>query len=355
MAKILLLDDSTTILKVVRLTFASQPSFQILWARTSGEAEKMIAADCPDVIIGYVHFAAEKSVDFFKRIRTLQSKILFLNENTEDILPLQKAGFEYFLKKPFVSEELKNKVESLLQIFSTPQKKQPQNINSIGIAHNDSLENKDLSITQMVPTILAVPVLPQLEFDKPDTPRMPPPTPPTLNWKETIKEDEPPEMSFDLENIEKKYRETLGEQTLPKNNKIELMEETSEPFVLEDVKVNTVLTSAQETTPPKTEEPNLDFSNLENTISSRIEVGLLRNIQIEVLNAKQKVFQELKDSLKEEIIAEIRRVAPVLLKEIVQENLSKEVRSTVEVWTKSEGANICRDEIQKTIQKVLDS
>jgi hypothetical protein len=115
MTKLLLLDDSVTIQKVVRLTFASQPTFEIETVRTEAEARSFLMKKKPDLVIGYARFCADRTAQFFDEIQKNGTDVLVLAESNENKDNFERVGLKHFLKKPFLSEELKKNVANLLQ------------------------------------------------------------------------------------------------------------------------------------------------------------------------------------------------------------------------------------------------
>jgi|GEM_PF-3969375 len=110
MTRVLLLDDSLTILKVVRLTFASTPGYEVDVAKTEADARTQLERAPPDVVVGYARFCQERTPHFFEEIRKRCPHVLVLTESNENTGAFESAGFRRFLKKPFHSEELRKAV-----------------------------------------------------------------------------------------------------------------------------------------------------------------------------------------------------------------------------------------------------
>ncbi|MEY4064622.1 MAG: Response regulator receiver domain, partial [Pseudomonadota bacterium] len=122
MARILLLDDSSVMHRVVRLTFADDPRLEILVARDSGEVDLNLSGGRADLIIAYVRFSGIVDPRYFESLRLLTPRILLLAESEENLDDFTKAGFHRVLRKPFNSDELRQIVDEMLeQPVSAPQ------------------------------------------------------------------------------------------------------------------------------------------------------------------------------------------------------------------------------------------
>lgn len=114
MAKILLLDDSPVMHRVVRLTFADDASAEIAVARNPPEAELALSTSANDLVIAYVRFPGSVDLAYFQSIRKMSSRVLLLAESEENLDHFISAGFSAILRKPFHSDELRLAVEELL-------------------------------------------------------------------------------------------------------------------------------------------------------------------------------------------------------------------------------------------------
>jgi CheY-like chemotaxis protein len=114
MAKILLLDDSPTMHRVVRLTFADDQRLEIAVARTRAEADQTLSMQPPELIIAYVRFDGLTDPRYFQTLRMVTSRVLLLAESEENLDQFARAGFDRVLRKPFHSDELRQVVEDML-------------------------------------------------------------------------------------------------------------------------------------------------------------------------------------------------------------------------------------------------
>ncbi|MEN9824481.1 MAG: Response regulator receiver domain [Pseudomonadota bacterium] len=114
MAKILLLDDSPTMHRVVRLTFADDQRLEIAVARTRAEADQTLSMQPPELIIAYVRFDGLTDPRYFQTLRMVTSRVLLLAESEENLDQFARAGFDRVLRKPFHSDELRQVVEEML-------------------------------------------------------------------------------------------------------------------------------------------------------------------------------------------------------------------------------------------------
>ncbi len=107
MRRILLLDDSANIQKVVKLTFSGDASCEVKIARNEDEAQVVLSEAKPDAVIAYVHFPKGDNVKYFLGVRKICQNILLLAESDVDVGVLVSAGFSQILRKPFVSSKLR--------------------------------------------------------------------------------------------------------------------------------------------------------------------------------------------------------------------------------------------------------
>ncbi len=120
MARILLLDDSPVMHRVVRLTFADDPRMEIAVARTPSEADQNLAAGQVDLIISYVRFGGMIDARYFEALSFVSPRILLLAESEENLEDFTRAGFNSVLRKPFHSDELRQVVEEMLLKEAVP-------------------------------------------------------------------------------------------------------------------------------------------------------------------------------------------------------------------------------------------
>ena len=120
MAKIMLLDDSPVMHRVVKLTFADDPRMEIAVARTAEEAEQALASGHTDLIIAYARFVSDSPVSYFEALSFASPRILLLAEDDENMEPFIQNGFNSILRKPFHSDELRTVVEELMAVEVGP-------------------------------------------------------------------------------------------------------------------------------------------------------------------------------------------------------------------------------------------
>ena len=125
MARILLLDDSPVMHRVVRLTFADDPRMEIAVARTPSEADQNLAAGQVDLIISYVRFGGMIDARYFEALSFVSPRILLLAESEENLEDFTRAGFNSVLRKPFHSDELRQVVEEMLLKEAVPRVSEP--------------------------------------------------------------------------------------------------------------------------------------------------------------------------------------------------------------------------------------
>jgi CheY-like chemotaxis protein len=115
--RILLADDSVTIQKVIELTFMDE-DYEVRAVSNGDEAVALLAEVRPDFVIADVHMPGANGYEVCRRSKQLQPQIpvLLLVGTFEpfDEDQARSAGADSFLKKPFDSQELLQRVEELL-------------------------------------------------------------------------------------------------------------------------------------------------------------------------------------------------------------------------------------------------
>ena len=115
---ILLADDSVTIQKVIELTFMDE-DYEVATAGNGEEALERLEEMTPDVVIADVHMPGASGFDVAKRSKQLHpdTPVLLLVGTFEpfDEADYQASGADSYLKKPFDSQELLQRVGSLLE------------------------------------------------------------------------------------------------------------------------------------------------------------------------------------------------------------------------------------------------
>jgi DNA-binding response OmpR family regulator len=115
---ILLADDSVTIRKVVELTFMEE-DYELISVGAGNEALERAEESTPDLLIADVHMPEPGGYDVCRALRekdpTLPVLLLVGSFEPFDPAEVQACGADAFLKKPFDSQELLQKVEELLE------------------------------------------------------------------------------------------------------------------------------------------------------------------------------------------------------------------------------------------------
>ena len=115
--RILLADDSVTIQKVVELTFLDE-DFEVVAVSNGDDALARLAEVRPDVVIADVHMPGANGYEVCQGVKAWRSgtPVVLLVGTFEpfDEGRARAAGANYYLKKPFDSQELLQQVEALL-------------------------------------------------------------------------------------------------------------------------------------------------------------------------------------------------------------------------------------------------
>jgi CheY-like chemotaxis protein len=115
---ILLADDSVTIQKVIELTFMDE-DYEVVAVGNGDEALDRLEELTPDVVIADVHMPGASGYDVARRAKQLhpQAPVLLLVGTFEpfDEADYQGSGADAYLKKPFDSQELLQRVSQLME------------------------------------------------------------------------------------------------------------------------------------------------------------------------------------------------------------------------------------------------
>ena len=115
--RILVVDDSTTIQKVIRIAF-SRFAASVLTATSYIEALAEVNRSKPTVILADANLSGARSLQHFKRLTEAAEDVpmLLLVGSYEGIdeAAFQSAGFKWFLKKPFEAADIVRKVGEIL-------------------------------------------------------------------------------------------------------------------------------------------------------------------------------------------------------------------------------------------------
>src|SRR4051794_910101 len=115
--RILLADDSVTIQKVIELTFMDE-DFEVRAVSNGDEALALLPEIKPDFVIADVHMPGANGYEVCRKSKQLQISVpvLLLVGTFEpfDENEARAAGADSFLKKPFDSQELLQRVQELL-------------------------------------------------------------------------------------------------------------------------------------------------------------------------------------------------------------------------------------------------
>ncbi|HEX3555381.1 MAG TPA: response regulator [Thermoanaerobaculia bacterium] len=126
---ILLADDSVTIQKVIELTFMDE-DFEVRAVSNGDEALALLPEVKPDFVIADVHMPGANGYEVCRRAKQLRADVpvLLLVGTFEpfDENEARAAGADSFLKKPFDSQELLQRVQELLAAKPPQAKQAPQ-------------------------------------------------------------------------------------------------------------------------------------------------------------------------------------------------------------------------------------
>ena len=124
MTKILLLDDSVIIQKVVRVALGEMPGFDLTVARQLSEVTGALKQGLPGVVMAYVRLPGGNNTQGFVSLRNdLTNRAeqqgipapfwVLVAESNEDVSAFEEAGFSTFLRKPFTTSQLHDVLSQL--------------------------------------------------------------------------------------------------------------------------------------------------------------------------------------------------------------------------------------------------
>src|SRR5258706_13998112 len=121
--RILLADDSVTIQKVIELTFMDE-DFEVRAVSNGDEALALLPEVKPDFVIADVHMPGANGYEVCRKSKQLRPSVpvLLLVGTFEpfDENEARAAGADSFLKKPFDSQELLQRVQELMAPVGQP-------------------------------------------------------------------------------------------------------------------------------------------------------------------------------------------------------------------------------------------
>lgn len=141
---ILLAEDNNDVAFYIRSIF-HESKYNILCANNGEEAFKMINDHLPDVVITDVIMPKMSGLELCKRIKNspllnhIPVIIISAKNKDEDILEGLKSGADYFLNKPFYPDELRVRVNNLLESRRLLKEKYRRSI----VRNNDLAKNQE--------------------------------------------------------------------------------------------------------------------------------------------------------------------------------------------------------------------
>lgn len=366
MQRILLLDDSPIIHKVVKLTYSDPQKYAVSIARTPKEAEDQIAATSPTVIVGYHQFSGSNDPSYFVSLKERCPAIVILAESNVSTEGFERAGFKSILRKPFHSDQLKAAVNNLL-----------------GTSEAEFGNNEDPS--QLKTATLALSDLPNAKISTPPPPPAPKfvedkseisaiQVPPVMNHAEipiTVRKGKQestfeveanslhprsfensdiskegslifdtnarlPELTLNMKNLAQPFgsqAKNVAQEPMAKNQsstesgdfEIELSSMGGESFQINDMKNHTPRNNVAQFPKPVS---TIAIPETEFNIEERSQV-----FEVDKPVSDDKVSEDVSEKIVEE--------------------LKKEMKTLLENWLKESAPQICRDTIKLEIEKLV--
>jgi two-component system chemotaxis response regulator CheY len=118
--RILIVDDFTSMRKIVRRLLNSLGFQNVIEARDAGEAVQRLQHDTFDVIISDWNMptmSGKQLLEFVRsqeRLRHIPFMMLTMQVDKESVVSAKEAGVSHYLAKPFTAGELESKLNELL-------------------------------------------------------------------------------------------------------------------------------------------------------------------------------------------------------------------------------------------------
>lgn len=119
MKKILIIDDETITIQIIKFTLEDNPNFEIVTATDGSKAIEYLEKNIPDLIISDLVMPFKTGVDVVSYVNQKYPKVPIivissLASNHTSVQEVKKLNISYYFSKPLDSEILKNCVIELL-------------------------------------------------------------------------------------------------------------------------------------------------------------------------------------------------------------------------------------------------
>ncbi len=212
--RILLADDSVTIQKVIELTFMDE-DYEVRAVSNGDEALSLLSEANPDFVIADVHMPGANGYEVCRRSKQLRPEVpvLLLVGTFEpfDEAQARSAGADSFLKKPFDSQELLQRVGELLASHATPA---PAPQEAAAPAPPEAELPAELPLTEVViPGFAAEPAWGNFELEaEPEPPAAAPPAEP---FEREVAFNLEPDVSYEAVEAEPVFELEESEESFP--------------------------------------------------------------------------------------------------------------------------------------------
>jgi len=338
--KLLLSDDSITIQKVIELIL-SEKDFEITTTNNGEEALSKLDEFVPDLVLADIEMPKINGYELCKRIRGRESTrnipVLLLAGAFEPIdeSKVKEAGADNFIIKPFESQELLDKIDSLL----------------VSPVLEETFPMKEEFLE---------------EFMKEEgTPGMQP-----MAMKENV-EEEMLEKAEIMEGIEKEEIQALdetvifeNEEDLKKLEEISLDESTDEGLEFDtDILTKEFHKEVNEIPGESGEMEDFDVSlesvlenkGLEETDQKPIEVSATEEVQSYPLPVEMPGREEILSMVEDHIGKKLSHVLGIMDKEMISSLVKDTVKESIKVHVNQNLGGFNSDLIHKTIHEVIAS
>ena len=157
--RILLADDSVTIQKVIELTFMDE-DYEVTAVSNGDEAIDALGREAPDIVLADVHMPGANGYEVCRRAKELHPHVpvLLLVGTFEpfDEAKAREAGADSYLKKPFDSQDLLERVGELVGPATSPEPapaavEEAGELDEVPEWSNLSLESEEPAPTEVLP------------------------------------------------------------------------------------------------------------------------------------------------------------------------------------------------------------
>ncbi|MDR3339900.1 MAG: response regulator transcription factor [Candidatus Symbiothrix sp.] len=137
MIKLLLIEDDTNLSYIIKSSLEEIiGEYEVSIAANGAEGLSMLKTVCPDIIVSDIEMPGMNGLDMVKKIRQTDAGIPILfatgKVSPKDVINGYGAGGNYYVKKPFLPEELDAHIKSLINLRTDTKVRIKKSLRQIG-------------------------------------------------------------------------------------------------------------------------------------------------------------------------------------------------------------------------------